>query len=123
MALLIPANDNEPVREVQPKNGEDFTLKELYALLDCQYIEVINLPDGRIMVVDEEGKLVDEPMRNERATKLAGFVSLPEFVAEMLRLRAGGVNVIMAGPPIDDNTTEVDYIAGDALICEDSEVH
>ena len=44
------------VIETTPKNGIDFSLSELQAIVSG-YIEIINLFDGRIMVVNEEGKL------------------------------------------------------------------
>lgn len=42
--------------EIAPKNGSDFSLSELQSIVSG-YIEIINLFDGRIMVVNEEGKL------------------------------------------------------------------
>jgi hypothetical protein len=119
MALFIPANSDEPTREVQPKNGENFKLAELYELLDCQTIELVHLSSGKLMVIDEEGKFIYDHVRNVRATWLADFVSPREFVVRMLRLQEQGVNVILTGE-INDN--EVDYIAGNALICENIEI-
>lgn len=42
---------------VVPKNGRDFKLGELYKLLEVKMIEILNLPDGRIIICDEEGKM------------------------------------------------------------------
>lgn len=70
MATLIHADGTG--REVTPKNARaGFTLRELYALLDCSTVEVVALADGRTMVLDEDGKY-REPRRpvNERATRL-----------------------------------------------------
>lgn len=122
MALLIPADESQPVREVTPDNGSDFHLAQLYKLLDCSLIEVVPLPDRAfILVVDEESKLVEKP-RNERATRLVNFPDVREFTATLLHLREAGVNVIFAGEPITDFSAEIDYIAGDALVCKESEL-
>jgi hypothetical protein len=117
MALLIPADVNLPPREVQPGNGSNFTFAELYELLGCQLVETRELADGSIMVHDEEGKAANSPQRNERATWLADFATPAQLVAEMLRERGQGKAIAWVGDPITDETTEVDYIAGDVLIC------
>ena len=49
------------VEEVQPKNGVDFSLKELQGFVDG-YIEVVYLNDEEIMVVNEEGRLLGLPI-------------------------------------------------------------
>ena len=121
MALLIPADGNLPLRDVQPKNGRNFQLTELYALLACDYIEILSLADGRKMVLDEDGKLAGKP-RNERATRLANFVSPKQLISEMIQLREAGIDVIWMGEPITDTTTEVDFIVGDVLISVENEV-
>jgi hypothetical protein len=60
--------------EVQPENGSDFQLGELYRLIGCDMIEVVQLPrrDGEIMVIDEEGKLTNQP-RNASASRIAWY--------------------------------------------------
>src|ERR1700738_1138798 len=99
MALLIPADGNLPLRDVQPKNGRNFQLAELYELLACSYIEILQLTDGRKMVLDEDGKLTGKP-RNERATRLTNFVSPKQLISEMIRIREAGIDVIWMGEPI-----------------------
>ncbi len=59
-------------REVTPAHGVSFTLEELHALVGG-YIEVVRLPSGDLMVINEEGKLHDL-LYNERATALAASV-------------------------------------------------
>ena len=56
---------------MSPKNGKSFELEELQAIVEHKvgdvsyhYIEIIYLPDGRLMVVNEEGKLIGAPMNN-----------------------------------------------------------
>lgn len=51
-----------------PKNGKDFQLEEMQAVVNG-YIEVVYLDDGLIMVVNEEGKLNGLAI-NWNATKL-----------------------------------------------------
>ena len=93
MATLITTHD--ALHEVTPDNGTDFTLEELYALIGCEMVEALYLPDGRTMWIDEEGKLSSPPRpKNYHATRLA---------------RLAGI--------ADD-----DYIAGTALVCAEGEV-
>jgi hypothetical protein len=121
MALLIPADMNQQEREVKPQNGSDFQLRELYQLLSCRTLETRQLREGRIMILDEEGKLRDKP-RNARATQLADFPTLKQLLTDISRLRETGTDVIWLGEPLTDMTTEVDYIAGDVLICNAREL-
>ncbi len=99
--------------ERQPENGRDFQLKELQEIVGG-YIEIVPTKDGRIMVCNEEGKLDGLP-RNEQATALVAFPS-PREMMETLRTNP---DIIFVGEITD---TEVDYIAGDVLVCESSEV-
>ena len=62
----------------------------------------------------EEGKLDGLP-RNEQATALVAFPS-PREMMETLRTNP---DIIFVGEITD---TEVDYIAGDVLVCESSEL-
>jgi len=55
---------------VLPKNGVSFTLKELKGFVDG-FIQVIFLSDGRLMILNEEGKLYDKYKYNPTATNLA----------------------------------------------------
>ena len=56
---------------VEPENGKTFSLKEMQKIVDG-YIEVVGLRDGRIMVLNEEGKLKGMKL-NEGATQMFGF--------------------------------------------------
>lgn len=123
MATFIPADDTQPTREVTPKNGRDFTFQELYALIGCSVIELVHLPNGHLMVIDEEGKFTSEPQRNARATKLAGFISPTAMKAYLKQLERAGIHVIQASPdPFTEQSTETDYIAGNALVCRHDEI-
>ena len=66
MAEIIKTNGEHV--EVSPRNGNDFKLEELQAIVDG-YIEVVWLPDDKIMVVNEEGKLMNLPL-NDEATEI-----------------------------------------------------
>ena len=87
-AKLLKASGE--VMEIEPKNGTDFKLDELYKHLQCSLVEVINLNQDDIMVVDEEGKLKSNNVVNVNATVLA-----------------------------QENRAIVfwDYIAGNAIVC------
>lgn len=67
MATLYKVTGTSEI--VQPKNTKDFQLEELYALLQCEMIEIVYLNHGEIMIIDEEGKLRPNSI-NEEATKI-----------------------------------------------------
>lgn len=73
---------------VQPQDGHKFGLAELQAMVGG-YIEVIPLSEGRLMALNEDGKLRGLPVNRE-----ATAVALPF-------LGAG------------------DFIVGDALVCDE----
>ena len=87
-AKLLKASGE--VMEIEPKNGTDFKLDELYKHLKCSLVEVINLNQDDIMVVDEEGKWASNNVINVNATRLA-----------------------------QENQAIIfwDYIVGDAIVC------
>ena len=91
MAKVYRVNGN--VDDVQPKNGKTYELEELYEMLGCQWIELVYLSDG-IMVIDEEGKL-NGKQYNEKANAIA---------------------------TMDHAICYGDYIVGDALVCENNEI-
>ena len=97
MAQIIKTNGE--VIETQPKNGTDFSLEELQAIVEHKvgnvsyhYIEIINLRDGRIMVINDEGKLIGCEM-NRKAT----YIFMQSFGA-------------------------FDIVVGNVLLCNDNEV-
>lgn len=73
---------------VRPANGKSFSLAELQGFVGG-YIESIDLNDGSVMVVNEDGKLCGLPL-NTQAT-------------DILRSSYKGAT---------------DFIVGDALICK-----
>lgn len=68
MATLIKANGT--CKKVFPKDKENgFTLNELYNLIECSCIEIAKyFDDGKMMVVDEEGRLKENQQINHIAT-------------------------------------------------------
>lgn len=68
MAQLIRANGD--IKEIEPADRNSFTLKEMQEYVGG-WIEVIYLASGEIMVLNEEGKLIELPI-NEKATELYG---------------------------------------------------
>lgn len=63
---------------IEPKNGTDFSLEELNTIVDG-YIQVVWLKDGRIMVINEEGKIHRLPV-NVKAT----FIVNGEGIADTI---------------------------------------
>ncbi len=61
--------------DLSPKTGKQYTLKELQALVGVKdasaLIEIVSLPSGELLVVDEEGLLKELPF-NRKAAILAG---------------------------------------------------
>ncbi len=79
------------IRKVEPENGTDFSLGELQRIVGgC--IEIIYLNDGRLLIVNEEGKLRNLKT-NWRATQL-----------------------------YRKNRRTEEWIVGDALVCDSSQV-
>lgn len=67
MATIYKAN-GQVVDNYKPKNGKTFELSELQEIVGG-YIEIVNLRDGRMMVLNEEGKMYGLAINNN-ATKI-----------------------------------------------------
>lgn len=89
MAKLIKTDGTEII--VHPNNGTDFKLEEAQKFVNG-YVEVVNLRNGTIMIVNEEGKFTEQ--LNSRASTIAR-----------------NHNAIFP----------FDYIAGDVLLCNEEE--
>jgi len=59
MAQIIKSNGE--TKTVEPKNGTDFKLEELQAIVGG-YIQIAYLRDDEIMVMDDEGKLKEKDL-------------------------------------------------------------
>ena len=82
---------NGDVEIIEPKNGTDFQLEELSAIVGG-YIECLNLTtDWSLLVCNEEGKLMNLPY-NERATDLARNNGYNDYiVGDVLICKTGEV--------------------------------
>lgn len=90
MASLLRTDGTR--QNIAPQNGTDFQLEELHALLGG-YVEVVKLDDGRLLLVNDNGKIKQLAI-NPQATVL-----LWEFTDSL-----------------------ADVIVGDAVLCNDHEV-
>lgn len=73
---------------ISPANGTDFSLEECQNVV-CGYIDVVDLRDGRIMIMNEEGK----------------FMCTLNIQATVIALENGAIY-------------NGDYICGDVIICD-----
>lgn len=112
-SYLIEENgDINEVTPIEPSKG--FQLKELYAMLQCDMVEVVELQDGRLMVIDEESKLKNNPVINKKATELfqKGRMSASEYKEKMKAIYGNAFISIDSGDEEIDNS-----ICGHALVC------
>ena len=78
MALLLNIDGSQET--VEPKKPPYFTLRELQVLVGG-LIEVVYLPDGKLLILNEEGKL-DGLAYNEQATLRASECLWPgDYIA------------------------------------------
>lgn len=90
--LIMPTGE---VLDSIPANGQAFTLQELYALLDCQTIEIIRpAVENLLMVIDEDGKMKNLPW-NATATSI-------------FREAGGATWDHIVGPALVGTTEEID---------------
>jgi hypothetical protein len=68
MAKIIKTDGTE--REVEPRNGSDFSLSEMQRIVGG-FIEIVTLKDHQLMVVNEEGVILEMPY-NKKASELYG---------------------------------------------------
>jgi len=81
------------IKEIEPKDGKTFSLKELQAYVGG-YIDVIQIDDDTIMFINDEGKL-DGLEKNENAT-----------------------NIFMQAYPIEQYPLNNDQlVVGDVVVC------
>jgi len=69
MAVIIKICGKK--ENIEPKDEKVFSLKELQEAVGG-YIELVSIDDGKLMVVDEEGKLKADAQVNEEASRIAG---------------------------------------------------
>jgi len=111
MGIIMYANGE--TKAIEPANGTNFKLKEVQDIVGG-LVDVINLGNDRIIIINDEGKLLGLP-RNEQATILADFLSPTEREEYKKQKAKEGIYII------DATGGEEDYIAGDVLACKDEE--
>lgn len=87
MAELI--HENGGVRIVHPANHKAFTLEELQGYVGG-YIEVVGLADGRLLVVDEDGRSKGYA-HNSRASRLTAGQVFGDIVGPALFCEGGEI--------------------------------
>ena len=117
MALILYTDGTN--KEVHPANGDHFEIEELVKIVEGT-IQMIPLPDGRIMTLNEEGGPDAEAGRtglppNEQATALAGFSS---NAGPLGTLRGLGVE----SPSYAVGPGDLAYIPGTVLVSTKQEV-
>jgi hypothetical protein len=109
--IIYPDGQEEPT---EPANGQYSSLAELQKIVEGM-IEIVPCRDGRIMVANEESKIL-ELERNDKATALADLPTPAERNAAIADMRRQGITVINIM-----GLDEEDYIAGTVLVCKNSE--
>ena len=73
-------------KKIKPKNGLNFELHELYDILNCKLIQLVNTVDGKLIILDEEGKLNEgwKENINDKATKLYEYGKYDPIVGDVL---------------------------------------
>jgi len=117
MALILYPDGTS--KEVHPANGDHFEIEELLQIVEGT-IQMIPLPDGRIMTLNEEGGPDADAGRaglppNEQATALAGF---PFNEGPLATLRGLGVE----SPSYAVGPGNLAYIPGTVLVSTKHEV-
>lgn len=69
------------ITEVKPGNDKIFTLQEFYKHTNCDIVEFVYLPNEKIMVVDEEGRLRQNPKINMLASLIVTHLNGGVFSA------------------------------------------
>ena len=89
MATLYKTDGTK--RDVFPA-AETFSLDELYALVGGHCVDIIGLGDGRMLVIDDNGKVDNRPL-NRAATVLAAIAIAPDdvIVGDALLVGAGEI--------------------------------
>ena len=82
MATIVKTNGEEV--DVQPKNGRDFSLKEVQDIVGG-LIEVIPYGTKELMVLNEEGKLINLPVNNVATDLICG---IDDIVGDVLLCKA-----------------------------------
>ena len=104
-AILVKTDGT--VTPVQPKNGTQFSLEEMYSLIGCGTVEHIELAKGVHMWIDENGKLTGEAF-NKLATDY--FHKSEYFKPELYRKAGLPVDYVVGNVILEDRTKAGNYI-------------
>lgn len=117
-ATLYRANGTQ--ENIQPANGTDFQIEEIYTLLGCDMVEPIGTGDPAMMMIgDEEARCKNDFLINREATRIFresnGIPNTPEGARTYFNeVMAGmGDSVIFCG----DREEEPYTIVGDIIYC------
>ena len=68
-------------KELHPISGGSLTLQQVQDAVGG-YIEAVNMPDGRVMMINEEGKLSNPPLDyNPQATAMVRLAIPGDYIA------------------------------------------
>lgn len=105
---------------IQPANGTNFKLEELYSLIGCDMVEVVGTGDpAMIFIGDEEARCKDDFIINQEATRIlresAGIPNTPEGARQRFNeVMAGmGANEMFCGDRDDEPYT----VVGNVIYC------
>lgn len=101
-----PEHGSHPVVEVEPEDGEDFTLDELQGFVGG-LIERLPIP-GHIIFANEESGVYEEFHMNGRFVMLFAEL-LATYVLMGPKMIAGNV-ILMDTPTLRENTVVMDYL-------------
>ena len=100
MAILIKTNGD--IREVKPLNGKKFTYEELREFVGGM-VEIVSVPSGRTIYLNEEGKLIDLP-KNEAGTALWKLeYPIEQYPNNNDELMVGDILLLSAQEEIEQN--------------------
>ena len=81
MAIII--NINGETENIEPATNNVFTLQELQKAVNG-YIQVVSIHEGehagKLIIVDEEGLLKEEPIVNKEASNIAGQLIIGQVI-------------------------------------------
>ena len=84
MAMLVKSDG--AFIPTEPANGRDFSLNELQAFVGG-LIDIVRLPDNRIMVVNDEGLILDLPMNHTASRISGGYIAGDVLVCQSKEVR------------------------------------
>ena len=101
-----PEHGSHPVVQVEPEDGEDFTLDELQGFVGG-LIEKLPIP-GHIIFANEESGMYDEFVMNTRFVMLFAEL-LATYVLMGPKMIAGNV-ILMDTPALRENAVVMEYL-------------